>query len=111
MHVIAPGLSRGAGEVNCVIACSRVQFLPQRAVHLCVPFHASANPFLNRQRDTRVKFTLSSLLSTLSKPKASAPRQPWEPFWYFYMLIELRIELVWHISPNQKAQLFRDTQL
>lgn len=110
VHIIAPGLSGGAGEVNCAIACPRAQFLLERAVHLCLPFPASAIP-TQQEGDKRVKFPLFLHSAHCLRQKLLPLRQPWEPFWYFYKLIELRIKLVWHISPNQKAQLFRDTQL
>lgn len=37
---------------------------------------------------------LSLPLQNFAEPKASDPRQPWVPFWYFYKLIELTIEVV-----------------
>lgn len=109
----APGLSGGAGNANCVIASPRGQFLPERAGLECTSAWLFPllimNSYTGRQENQNPPVFLCSALCPSQKPLP--PRKLWEPFWYFYLLIELRIELVWHISPNQKAQLFRDTQL
>lgn len=113
VHISAPELSGGVGEANCVIASPRAQFLPERAgmefTSACLFPLLIMNSYTGRQESQNPLVFLCSALCPSQKPLP--PRQPWEPFWYFYLLIELRIELVWHISPDQKAQLFRDTQL
>lgn len=113
VHISAPGLSGGVGEANCVIASPRAQFLSERAgmefTSACLFPLLIMNSHTGRQESQNPPVFLCSALCP--SQKALPPRQPWKPFWYFYLLIELRIELVWHISPNQKAQLFRDTQL
>lgn len=109
----APGLSGGAGEANCAIASPRGKFLPERAgMEFTSAWLFSLlimNFYTGRQEGQNPPVCLCSALCPSQKPLP--PRKSWETFWYFYLLIELRIELVWHISPNQKAQLFKDTQL
>lgn len=90
MHFSASGLSRGAGEVNCLITCPRAQFFAGRAVPLC-----KLLLLLLTYSCTLHFVLLCSALCPSQKPPP--PRQPWEPFWYFSKLIELRIERVWHM--------------